>query len=254
MNAIAQFQHITAPTDSDTSTIFSTVTAFPGQSRAAAGQGCGHFRVDVKHSHGAILKLSKSLDRGANWHVVTQGFIPVPLALQSTVREFDVSPFADFKLEVINGGTTQTTWAVDMSLTPLEGRKVPPLWEQSRDDPASQVWKRNAATTAQTGADVWDPASGARIAVTRFTVATYDSTAATGLVLWFGDNADTTYTAGTDQVLHESAYAPTAGTTAPGYDSGYMPVPVFCTTADRELHITTDTAIDYYVNVYGFEW
>lgn len=251
MNAIAQFQHTTAPTDSDTSTIFSTVTAFPGQSRAAAGQGCGHFRVDVKHSHGAILKLSKSLDRGTNWHVVTQGFIPVPLALQSTVREFDVSPFADFKLEVINGGTTQTTWAVDMSLTPLEGRKVPPLWEQSRDDPASQVWKRDADTAQKAGTDVWDPAAGARIAVTKLTVSTFDTTAGV-MQLWFGDNADTTYTAGTDQVLFEGSFAPSASS-HPGVVFEFDP-PVFCTTADRELHITTSAALDYYVNVYGFEW
>ena len=118
-------------------------------------------------------------------------------------------------------------------------------------DPAQAVHKSFNATTTQTGIDVWDPAGGMRIAVTSVVIGVYGTTAGR-VILWFGDNADTTYTAGTDQVLLAASFAPSA-TAKPGLV--YTPaVPVFCTTADRELHITTDAGISIDVTVEGYEW
>jgi hypothetical protein len=118
-------------------------------------------------------------------------------------------------------------------------------------DPAQAVHKVVNVTSAQTGSDVWTPGSGKKIAVTSVVIASYGTTSGR-VILWFGDNADTTYTAGTDQVLVAASFAPSTNS-KPGLV--YCPaVPVFCTTADRELHLTTDAAISLDITVEGYEW
>jgi hypothetical protein len=118
-------------------------------------------------------------------------------------------------------------------------------------DPAQQVFKSFNATTTQTGTDVWSPTSGKKIAITSIVIGTYGTTAGR-IILWFGDNADTTYTAGTDQLVLAFSTAPST-TSKPGlvFTPAY---PIFCTTADRELHITTDAAVSIDIAVYGYEW
>lgn len=121
----------------------------------------------------------------------------------------------------------------------------------SHIDSAQHITKVFNATTTQTGTDVWTPTSGKRIAVTSVVVGAYGTTAGR-LILWFGDNADTTYTAGTDQVLLAASFAPSA-TSKPGLV--FTPAfPVFCLTADRELHCTTDAGISIDVVVHGYEF
>lgn len=121
----------------------------------------------------------------------------------------------------------------------------------SHIDPAMAVHKNKTYTSTQTGTDVWTPASGKRIAVTSVVLGAYGTTAGR-LILWFGDNADTTFTQDTDQVLVAASFAPSA-TAKPGLV--YTPaVPVFCTTADRELHITTDAALSVDVTIEGYEY
>jgi hypothetical protein len=118
-------------------------------------------------------------------------------------------------------------------------------------DPAMQVHKNAAYTTTQTGAVIWDPTSGKKIAITSVVIGSYGTTAAR-LILWFGDNGDTVYTAGTDQLLLAASYAPSA-TVKPG--TVFTPaVPIFCTTADRELHATTDAGMSVDIAVEGYEW
>lgn len=118
-------------------------------------------------------------------------------------------------------------------------------------DPAAQVWKGFNATTQQTGATVWDPTAGKKIAITSIIIGTYAATAGR-LIIWFGDNADTTYSAGTDQLVFAGSFAPSA-TVCPGAVIA-LPHPIYCQTADRELHITTDAALSVDVAVYGYEW
>ncbi len=121
----------------------------------------------------------------------------------------------------------------------------------SHIDPAMQVTKAVTYTSQQTGSTIWDPTSGKRIAITDVTIASYGTTAGR-VILWFGANADTTYSAGTDQVLEAASFAPSSNV-KPGMAKSYT-VPVFCTTADHELHITTDAAMSVDVTVRGYEW
>lgn len=118
-------------------------------------------------------------------------------------------------------------------------------------DPAMQTHINKNYTTSQTGTDVWDPASGKKIAVTSLCVSSYGTTAGR-VILWFGDNADTTFTQDTDQVLWAGSFAPSANS-KPGVALSFN-TPVFCTTADRELHITTDANISLDITIEGYEW
>jgi len=121
----------------------------------------------------------------------------------------------------------------------------------SHIDPAMQVHKGVNYTSAQTGATIWDPTSGKRIAITSIVIGSYATTAAR-LILWFGANGDTTYSAGTDQLVLAASYAPSAST-KPG--TVFTPaVPIFCTTADHELHVTTDAGMSVDIAVEGYEW
>jgi hypothetical protein len=131
---------------------------------------------------------------------------------------------------------------------------VSDLWGRqltSHIDPAMQVHKYVNVTTTQTGSDVWDPAAGKKIAITSIVIGSYGTTAGR-VILWFGDNADTSFTAGTDQVVLAASFAP-GSSSKPGLV--YTPtVPIFCTTADRELHLTTDAGISLDITVEGYEW
>jgi len=121
----------------------------------------------------------------------------------------------------------------------------------SHIDPAQFVWKQVEATTTQTGTTIWDPTVGKRIAVTSYEIGTA-STNAGLLTIWFGDNADTTFTQGTDQVLFRGTLTPTS-TSTPGVISN-LTHPVFCNTADRELHYTTTNNLNVYITVFGYEY
>lgn len=118
-------------------------------------------------------------------------------------------------------------------------------------DPAMQVVKGVNYTSAQTGATIWDPTAGKKIAITSIVIGSYGTTAAR-LILWFGANGDTTYSAGTDQLVLAASFAPSTAS-KPGLVFT-PPVPIFCTTADYELHITTDAALSVDVAVAGYEW
>jgi hypothetical protein len=132
------------------------------------------------------------------------------------------------------------------NISDLFGRQL-----TSHIDPAMQVHKNLTYTSTQTGTDVWDPGAGLRIAVTSVIIGTYGTTAGR-IILWFGDNADTTFTQNTDQVLVAASFSPSA-TAKPGLV--FTPAfPVFCTTADRELHVTTDAAISFDLTVEGYEF
>lgn len=117
-------------------------------------------------------------------------------------------------------------------------------------DPGQQVWKSANYTTTQTGAIIWAPASGKKIVITSIVIGSYGTTAAR-LILYLGTAADTTYTAGTDQLVLAASFAPGTGS-KPGLV--FTPfVPIFAATADHNLHITTDAALSVDLTVYGYE-
>lgn len=118
-------------------------------------------------------------------------------------------------------------------------------------DPAQQKHANKNWTSSQTGTDVITPTSGKKLAITSVVIGTYGTTAGR-IILWFGDNADTTFNQDTDQVLVAFSSAPSS-TSKPGLV--FTPaVPVFCTTADRELHITTDANISLDATIEYYEW
>jgi hypothetical protein len=119
-------------------------------------------------------------------------------------------------------------------------------------DSAMQVWKSVNVTTTQTGSDVWTPAGGKKIAITYLAISSYGTTGAR-VILWFGANADTTYTAGTDQLIWAGSFAPSASA-KPGMVLPLGLSPIYAATADHEIHLTTDAGISLDITVYGYEF
>lgn len=106
-------------------------------------------------------------------------------------------------------------------------------------------------TTTQTGAAIWTPATGKKVAITSLILGSYATTAGR-VIIWFGAAADTTYTAGTDQLVAAVSFAPGTGS-KPGLS--FTPaVPIFAATADHVLRITTDAAISIDVAAHGYEF
>jgi hypothetical protein len=117
--------------------------------------------------------------------------------------------------------------------------------------PGMQTWKSANYTTTQTGVAVWTPGAGKTIAVTYLAVSSYATT--TGrVIVWFGASGNTTYTAGTDQLVWAGSFAP--GTSSkPGAILNF-PTPVFSANVDYVLRVTTDANISLDVSVYGYEF
>jgi hypothetical protein len=114
--------------------------------------------------------------------------------------------------------------------------------------PYTLTSKTVQVTTAQTGTDVWSPASGKFIVVTSVQIQAFSTTVGT-CILWFGLTADTTYTRGTDLAIFDGEFAPSA-TLKPGWSAqGLWIGPA----ADSELHLTSVGDIDLTVTVWGYE-
>lgn len=116
--------------------------------------------------------------------------------------------------------------------------------------PATLVWKNRASTSTDTGATIWDPTSGKSIGLTRYQILMYGTNDGT-LTLWFGANADTTYTAGTDQLVCEYSYDDAFGPLAVNEN---FTAAITANTANHELHITTTNNLNYKLVCYGYEY
>lgn len=108
----------TAPgADGNTYTIFNSVTAFNG-ANMAQNAGFKRYMVDMKHSQSGTLNFYYSLNRGTSWNqVYTSGAIAAPASTSSTIRDFAIEQYPDFKLEWVNGGSAQATWSIAQTLT-----------------------------------------------------------------------------------------------------------------------------------------
>lgn len=115
----------------------------------------------------------------------------------------------------------------------------------------NSTWKSVAVNTAQTGAAVWTPASGKRVAVTHVQIGTQGSTVGK-LTLWFGAAGDTAYTEGTDQPVVKQTFSPNA---AANLNPGLVVAPLqpIFGGIDQPLKITTSANLDCDVVVYGYE-
>lgn len=118
-------------------------------------------------------------------------------------------------------------------------------------DAGMQVWKSANYTSQQTGTDIWTPSAGKKIAITYLAVSSYATT--TGrVILWLGASGDTTYTAGTDQLVWAGSFAPSANAKPGAIIS--LPNAIYAVTADHRLKITSDAAISLDITVYGYEY
>jgi len=118
-------------------------------------------------------------------------------------------------------------------------------------DHSQHVSKAYNTTTQATGAAIWTPSSGRRIAITNIVVGSYGTTAGR-LIIWFGASADTTYTAGTDQTVLAASFAPST-TAKPGLV--FTPsTPIFCTDINYVLRATTDAGMSVDIVVHGYEY
>lgn len=112
------------------------------------------------------------------------------------------------------------------------------------------VHKDGEYTTAQTGTNLWVPATGKKYVITDLTITTGGTTA--GLVTLFQAATGTTaYAAGTTPAIFRGNFAPSA-TAYPGVTKSF-PVPYVSTTADHTLHVTTSAAMTVYIQVNGYE-
>ena len=101
------------PTASATFVLFSTVASqFAAQ--GLAHHGLRRLTVDLKHDQNITLNTYKSSDRGATWVQVSTESVAAPT--YTTVRDYLVEMYDDFKLELVNGGTDQTVWVPDLLL------------------------------------------------------------------------------------------------------------------------------------------
>lgn len=117
--------------------------------------------------------------------------------------------------------------------------------------PSALIKKSFNATTTQTGADVWTPASGKKVRITDIIIGTYGTADGARLILFMSANADTTYSEGTDETPFKGSFAPSA-TLKPGAVIHFDPA-WEAATADHELHVTTDAAMDFDLVVLGYE-
>jgi len=75
-------------------------------------------KVVLSLKYTAVLTLNSyySIDRGVNWIQEKTEAIPAPTAGFTLDREWLVDQYPDWKLEVVNGGSAQTTWIPTLAL------------------------------------------------------------------------------------------------------------------------------------------
>lgn len=78
-----------------------------------SSHGLARFVLDVKHDQPFTLRAWKSDDLGGTWYQMSDLSIAVP-SLSTTVRDFLVEGYEDFRIEALNGGTAQTVWNVTL--------------------------------------------------------------------------------------------------------------------------------------------
>jgi hypothetical protein len=113
------YQGTTPGADSDDYVLFDTTVAFPGTVGKNMLQlaGIKRFIIDLAHSDNGTLEEYKSPDRGTTWIQVSTEAITAS-ATATTVREYAVEPYDDWRLVWENGGSAQDPWVPDMVLDP----------------------------------------------------------------------------------------------------------------------------------------
>ena len=104
------------PIDATTENLFSTVVAAPDTPNFLASADIHRVVVRLKNDQAGTLKTYRSSDRGTNWSQVSQTSVAAAASTASNDYDFLVEGYRDFKIDWLNGGVTQTTFAPDISL------------------------------------------------------------------------------------------------------------------------------------------
>jgi hypothetical protein len=241
-------------------TVDGTVTVSDGGSTISVDDGSGSITIDS----GAILADDADFTDGSTPGINIMG---VYESTQSTVTDGDLGVVGiteDRQLRVLDLNSTDISSAVTSLATTVDATELRvniavvdeavPIHDNNSSItvdpqlPASQVWKVYTQTSDSTGALVWDVGASDRINITYCSIANVGTDAGI-CILYFGADADTTYSEGTDQVVFHGAVTAVAGqvhqiTPALG--------PIAATTAGHSLHITTTGNPDLKVIVYGY--
>lgn len=170
---------------------------------------------------------------------------------------------ADSGQPVALGGRAANTLASSTSggLRPVATddrvKLIADLWGRllvSHLDPNMSVWKAYNTTSCPasgSGAAIWTPASGKKIAVTSLEVSVYGTTSGRLVIYW----GDATYSAGVDHPLFIGSFAPSS-TVKPGAVMA-LSTPVYHNTADDPLRIHqldggSGMSVDVIVNGYEY--
>lgn len=118
--------------DSNTYTLLNTTTMVSGQPGATKNLAmyCGYKRysLDLAHSHACTVKIYKSEDGGTNWiQVYGDQALAAPASGETSIIDALVETFGDLKVDVVNGGSAQTTWVVSQALVDERGPVAPAL-------------------------------------------------------------------------------------------------------------------------------
>lgn len=105
--------------DSNTYTLFSSVTAWPTTYNALSQYGQKRYVLRLEYAQDCTLNWHMSNDRGTNWRAVgTQALTAAaPGTPQSVTVDVVVEGFQDFRMQLVNAGTGQGAgFTVDQSL------------------------------------------------------------------------------------------------------------------------------------------
>lgn len=244
----------------DQTALLTTIDAATSGISTYTGQSTAHL-IDVKSKQDAQTALLGTMDTD------TGNIATAVAALVAALVARDSAPSASQPTMAIGGIRDDALASIsgegaegDIVLFRMDGNGA--VWTMqagalsalvdsiAHKTPGTQLTKSFNATSQQTGSDVWTPAAGKNVRVQGCIIGTYGTTAGR-LILWFGANADTTYTEGTDQPVFKGSFAPSA-TAKPGAVVLFDP-PLACPNADYEVHCTTDAGMSLDVVMWGYE-
>lgn len=109
-----KYQGTALPTGATTNTMFDST--LNGVKRWLHSGGCRRFAYAIEHDQDGTVNGYWSVDDGTTWNL----FYTQAHALAASPAEGDVfiEPYDDVKFEWVNGGVTQTTFDINMVLSP----------------------------------------------------------------------------------------------------------------------------------------
>lgn len=104
------------PTGANTVNIFSSVVSFKAGNMLQA-LGVNRIYMTFQNSQAGTLKYYRSTDRGANWTQFGSASVSAAAANAENPVDVDVEPYyGDVKIDWLNGGADQATFAPQISL------------------------------------------------------------------------------------------------------------------------------------------